>query len=463
MPTAAQLQLLPEGKIEKSDPSQHKIKWPDRLRGFVSSMPIRNYMYDFDLWDMSAEEIWRRFSCLPQPRCTAISRTALRYVLDSIARERPRTTRGMQRYIAIIDEMKSQPIPIVPSVSEWTAAISFVGRAHKNPLIADVERCLALWDEMENRFGVKAERITFNVLLDVTIKARNWHAASSIAFEMDARGISPDRFTWTTMIQKAGYRKDGDAVRKTARLMIEAGEVVDVYVINTIMGALIRAGEAEEAEHLFEKIKQMTIDAQSQQDTAEPRKRITRQATSDLTSQYIRQARENRRDRRSDRTLDDEHIPLSVDSQTPRSLSPDIASFSLLLQYHCVTTGNFSRVTAILEDMERFDIEDSVSMFKSLFFGFAVHGKRDPAWNLKRLDHIFDALLRTSEIKLTQDLSRLAIRAYGVLGNEKLVTRAWNELDAAWQKQGGDPSKRSTNLLQEVTIARALSKSDLAP
>lgn len=418
-------------------------KWSARIKDFVDTLPIRNYARDFALWDMSREDVWRRYQLLPEPRCSSISRTALRFVLDTIARERPRTKQGMERYISIINEMTTQPVPIVPRTSEWTAAMSFVGRSHKYPRNADLDKCLALWDEMENRFGKRANTSTFNVILDVATKARKWQRVESVLAEMKHRGVPLDRYTWTTLIQGAGYRKDGERVRKTARMMSQGKEVVDVYMINCIMGAYIRSGKPEEAERLFNQIRRLTLQACSEADPLAPG--------------YVENGRTSPMKKFSSQVPTDTPSGIGAGeiSRTPYYLSPDVASFAMLLDYHCTTTGDFSRVTALLEDMELFQIRDSVAIFGSLFLGFAAHGGRNPAWSLGRLNYVFETLLRESDVKVTQHLARLAVRAYGVLGTEALVMSAWRDLDELWQAQGGDSGRRSSNILQELAIAQA--------
>lgn len=431
--------------------SQSTKPKPTRLSKFVGTLPIKNYVRDFAMWDMTTEDIWERYQLLAEPRCTSISRTALRYVLNALAKESPRSYRGMIRFMSVINEMKAQNPPVIPNVAEWTAAISFLGRLHKRPMVEDLNKCMLVWDEMENKYGVRAERATFNVLLDVAVKARRWQTGDSILREMRSRKISPDRYTWSTLIQRAGFRKNGDEVRRTARLMVESGEVVDVIVINNIMSALVRAGEPDAAEHLFERIKRLTLEAQRASNSTELGDPKSRGTVSNLTSQYQYRAKLNRRDLRLGKSLTDKDVsPRSIADANPYYLSPDVATFNILLQHHCTTTGDFARVTLLLEEMERFKIPDSIAMFKSLFTGFTIHGHDNSSWNLERLQYIFETLLQTSDVRFTQDLARLAIRAFGVVGTEELVNTTFEKMDQIWQEQGGNARNRSSNVMREL-------------
>lgn len=431
-------------------------KWPRRLQKFFGSLPVRNYANDFVLWDMTAKDVWERFQLLEPPRCTAVSLTALRFILSSLAREKPRTLEGMLRYASIIDEMTAQDPPIVPVAAEWTALISFLGRSHKNPTSSDVDKCLQVWHNMENQFAVLANRTTFNVLLDIATKARRWRTTESLLSEMKSRAIAYDRFTWTTLIYGAGLRRDGHQVRKIARLMVEHGEVMDILAINSIMSALLRSGEAEEAESLFQRVMMLhttTSKNNAESTNARHERNTDRSSASELTSRYQQRAYINRGFLRSGLNLSEEDVSPKFAATAAAYMIPDVATFNMLLQHHCKVSGDFDRVSELLEQMERFEIEDSISMFKSLLTGFSIHGNIDEAWSLSRLTYVFQTLVGKSSLRLTQDLARLSLRAFARVGTKADLDHSWSILDRAWQRQGGSSLKRSANVIREMEAA----------
>lgn len=399
---------------------------------------VSKRLADFPIYNMSADEVWQHYKTLEVPRCSAISRTALRFVLDTLAHCRPRTKQGMDRYMEVINEMVSLPVPIVPLVSEWTAAISFAGRAHKHPTRAQLKKCVDLYNEMQDRFGVKPNRVTFNVILDVAVKARQWDQVQGFLREMEFRGISYDRYTYTTMIQGAGYRGSSDEVSRIVQQMIDKGVQLDTYMINCVMSAYIRSASPQEAEMLFEGMKRGTLHG-----SFGPSSTHTSEGSSDAHT-ATQMAIKNRE---------------VVQPRNASRSAPDIATYCLLIQHHCKATGDLSRVISLLEDMEVNKVGDSVSLFQSLFSGFVAHGRTKPVWDLDRLSYVYQTLLRTPNIVITQDLARLVIRAFGILGTEDTVMAVSEELDKAFRARSGAWERnKSSNVMRELEIARRYSR-----
>lgn len=427
----------------------------DVMSKFIDTLPIRNIVNDYTLWELSEDEIWRRYQNLRVPRCLSIDRRALRLILDSLSKEKPRTKRGMLRYVSIIDEMLAQRPPLVPDMAEWTKCMSFLGRMHKSPTKVDLDKCLDLWNEMENRYNVRAGQITFNVLIDISIRVGQYAITNVLLKEMLDRGLQPDKYTWTSLIAMAGFMRNESEIRKRSRQVVDAGESIDTYILNTIMIAYVRAGHIEYAENLYQHIKQLALLRDEQttlKDTcsfALGKQDMTLDLNTSASHEDIRTTPNHFiLHKKHDHILQD--LPLSVNCH------PDEGTLNILLQHHCAVSGDFNRVTELLAEMDRFGIKDSITLFKSLFLGFATHGDNQGSWNIDRLDYVFKSLVSSPQIKLSQELSRLVIRSYGRLGTIEALQRTWRVLEAAWRTQVGPNARRSSNVEHELLKAASL-------
>ncbi len=332
-------------------------------------------------------------------------------------------------------------------MDEWTTAISFVGRCYKVPTATDMALCLDLWNEMEHKYAVKSGLVTFNVLIDIAIKTRKWHLVNVFRSEMSRRKIQMDRYTFTSLIYYYGLRGNGDEVRRLYKEMTLRGEVVDIVVINCVMTSLIKAGEAEAAEHIYARLKRLAHIT----DVCSQAPYVIASGTQPQKA-YQNRAIANRVKMRRGEILTDEDI-----APDAGSLCPDTVTFNMLIQYHCRVSGDLQRVSALLEEMQQFGVCDSSATFISLFEGFALFGTAVGSdWTAGRLDHVLDTLLQQDRrIRISQTLTRTVLRAYAKTATQDRVIDVWRQLDRAWQKQGGIATKRSTNISSDLALMSA--------
>jgi hypothetical protein len=453
---------------------------PSRVKRFMETLPIRNYAHDFDLWDMSADEVWERYQLLPEPRCLSLSRSALHLVLRELSRARPRTRQNEARYLSILNGMRKEGIEL--TLSDWSAAISYVGRSRKQPDEHALQRCIALWHEMEMG-GLKADRGVFNNLLDVAVRAHRYQAIDVLRAEMHQRGIVPDRYTYCILITLAGKQRQGDQVRWLYREMVQAGEIVDIVVINSVIHGLLSAGEAEAAEHIYFRIRRLFMDAIEElglTPDAPERGDIVRA----YTRQFQERARENRKKIALGLVLDEHDISPRFAVRHPYWMAPNHVTLGLLLQHHCTVTGDFEKVLALLEDRKLLSIPEDQALYQALFQGFASFADPSKAstpeasnWTASRLSHIFESLIDTlqrqyhdsetkvipawARIRLTQGLTLSVLRAYGRLFRPYKIRGCYRALEKLWLLQGGAKNRMSSNVkacFEEVMAARTAAK-----
>lgn len=430
--------------------------WPKRLKDFFGSLPVRNMANDYVLWDMSADDIWDRYQLLPSPQCAAISRTALRFILSSLASVKPKTKKVMQRYESIMDEMRAQNPPIVPLREEWDGLMAFYARMHKHPNSNDVERCLQLWQEMEAKYNVMARIATFNILLDVAVKSGNRYARDLLLQEMKSRGLRGDKYTWTTRIYAAGLDKDGAEVQRLARAMLANGEVLNILVANAIISALLRAGDHTAAERLFNAIPPAKTPLTTRKSNAEERR-----------PQDDARALADRRHERMNaelRFMDDQHAArgdLFSGKHLPALslLHRNEVTYNMMLKHRC-ETGDFEAVSSLLQEMSDAHIHDTEAMFGSLFAGFRIHAASNPTWSMRRLRYVFQTFLNAAHVRITQVLALRVVEAFAAFRDAKELERAYKALDREWQARGGLPQRRSTNVVRLYDAALASIKEE---
>ena len=313
----------------------------------------------------------------------------------------------MLRYLSLIDDMQRASLPITSA--EWSSAIYLAGRSFVRVTDAEIASAFRLWREMEQEAGVLASHVTFNILFDIAVRAGKFVLGETVLKEMHARGLRLNRLGRVSLIYYHGLRGDGDAVRKSYRDFVEAGEIVDTLVLNCVMASLIHAQEPIAAEQIYERMKRLQDrlvkgrreDGEEALFTKYPppgsNRLGTEMASNSLGRVLLRSARLKT-------VLPEHHAEL----QNSMPLRPDLITFRNLISHHASTSGDLDRLTVLVNDMnEQFDLPFTSLMFQILFKGFAIHGgsnSEDAKWTNKRLELVWQACL--AAIKQTR--SRLS-------------------------------------------------------
>ena len=108
--------------------------------------------------EASHDDVFETYRELPSPGVVYLKIQTIRALLHHLSIvERP-SPMAMQRFLSILDDMKTAHIHIVRS--EWTSAVHLAGRAMGNISAEDVQSALNIWRDMEHRAGVKAGLVT---------------------------------------------------------------------------------------------------------------------------------------------------------------------------------------------------------------------------------------------------------------------------------------------------------------
>lgn len=348
--------------------------------------------------------LFRLYQRFPQPGVAYLPSAAIRLFLHRMSTHSDkRSEANMVRYLSIIEDMQAANIPI--TVSEWSSAIYLAGRAFWQVTDNDLNRSMEMWKQMEQDAGVRASNVTFNILFDISVKAKKYVFADRVLKEMFNRKLYLNRLGRVSFIWYQGWLGDGDAVRRAYRDFVDAGEIVDTLVLNCVMVSLMRAQEPIAAEQIYERMKALQADVRkylfiAQKQRSEKRKEgnpptVTQYpppgsgmldntyASNSLGRILLRAAH-----------LSQKAPEIHQKLQASMPMVPNSITFRILIDHYAVTSGEMDRLSVILNDMTDFGVCLNALHFRLIFKGFYVHGgSRYSNWTAKLLKVAWQACL----------------------------------------------------------------------
>ena len=380
---------------EDSDVLKHveEILMSRQLREVLTMQAFVDLLLDDNSSNRALFEVYKK---LPDPGVAYLPRGVIRLFLQRMSTPYYKSERSMLRYLSLIDDMQRASLPITSA--EWSSAIYLAGRSFVRITDAEIASAFRIWREMEQEAGVKASHVTFNILFDIAVRAGKFVLGETVLKEMHARGLRLNRLGRVSLIYYHGLRGDGDAVRKSYRDFVEAGEIVDTLVLNCVMASLIHAQEPIAAEQIYERMKrlQARLVKGKREDGEEAlfmkypppgSNRLGMEMASNSLGRILLRSAHLKE------IMPEHHVEL----QNSMPLRPDLITFRNLISHHASTSGDLDRLTVLMNDMnEHFNLPFTSLIFQILFKGFAVHGgskSEDGKWTNKRLELVWQACL----------------------------------------------------------------------
>ncbi|EFX06514.1 pentatricopeptide repeat protein [Grosmannia clavigera kw1407] len=397
---------------------------------------------------MSAAEVYERYRQLPAAERMSCVPASLRHqLLKALGMVEKKDAQSMLRYFAVVADVKDGGFALWKA--EWNAAMSFASRYVGSSTATETEAAVRLWREMEQDAHIPGNEVTFNILFDVASKAGNFTLAEMVYQEMERRGLRFNRYHHVSLIHFFGLKMDADGVRTAYREMVEAGEMIDVVVLNCVVAGFLRCGEEDAAERVYQQMRQSYLkrlqprksaqtaegetadDAVPNADSAASLPDVSGFASQKaMTHVLMMLARVSR----GDTDLRDGYQHLVP-------TRPDLATFRILIHHYAVRLGDLAAVTRFLGDMKTLRIPLHGAIFLALFKGFALHGGRDGTgsdWSEQRLRSIWAALLKA----LDEDAAGLyvstwlivwVLRAFDRCSSPESVFKAYGSLTSRWE------------------------------
>ena len=386
--------------------------------------------------DCTHQAAFDAYSVLPFPGVSLLSHDGIRLLFRRLSTVETKDKDSMLRYLSIVDDMKSEDIPLVEA--EWNSAIAFCGQCFARINAENLESALRTWKEMEEEAAVKGGMATFNILFDMAAKAGKFVLAEMILKEMEARKLEVNRYARTGFIFYHGLKMDGEGVRRAYREFVEAGEIVDTVVMNCVIASLIRAGEPLAAEQVYERMKRMLA-----KHTRQPLPSPTWRETRDLGRFLNAAARKLR------------HQPAKLAQlRNEQLLAPNLRTYAIFIEHHVSNTGEIQRVTKLLTEMQYLGIPMNGRIFVKLFKGFAFHGGvRYTSWTRDRLESVWDAYLTAveeAEVKVGKWVAIWSVRAFERCTGRARMLEVWDELRRKWEPDDFEQLESVMSILRDV-------------
>ena len=383
----------------------------------LKSDAIKTIMDD----NASIEDVVKSYQSLPRPGVRYLSWNCRQRLLHRMSTVENKTEGLTLKFLSVLDDMQTAGFPVARWA--WTSAVHLAGRTISLIGEKEVEDTLNVWKRMEQDADVKGNTVTFNVLLNVAVKAGQFRLAEMILEEMNRRNLSPTRFTRLGLIFYHGLRRDGNAVRRAYREFVEAGEIVDTVVLNCVIASLLRAGEPVAAEQIYERMKEMHAKTDGGRVPA-----LDYKGRRTLRATLLRAAEQHRGNQ-------DELNRI----QSEQSLAPDVKTYTILIQHHATHTGDLKFIVQLIEEMQGYEVSLNGRIFLELFRGFAGHGGVSYThWTAERLRSVWETFLKLIEegvedVYISRWIAIWILRAFAkcegpdscVLIRDELTTR-WN-------------------------------------
>lgn len=370
---------------------------------------------------ISPESLFELYQALPAPRVPYLEAKTRHRFLRNLAIVEVKDEASMLRYLSVVEDMKFAAIPL--SLYEWNSAIAFVGRWVAKTTEIEVEAALRMWRDMEHTADIKGNHVTFNILFDLATRAGKFRLAEKIYKEMQKRGLWFNRFHHVSMISYQGLQRNGDGVRLAYKELVESGEIVDSLVLNCVIRALMRCGEPQAAEQVYQRMKRLYA---GQDESLLPPREWTKRRK--IGRSLVREAHETKRDPKKRAVYQKQSV-----------VAPTLETYRVLIHYYACAAGDLEKAAVLLDEMRWFEVPLHGAIFLSLFKGFSVHGGvRYSAWSPEKLKSVWSAYLRAvdqgaEDVTIGKWIVIWAVQAFHKCSGQSRAIDIWEEIVTKWE------------------------------
>jgi pentatricopeptide repeat protein len=367
-----------EEKEEEEEENSSSLFTVSRRYTKCFAIPVEEMINDPN---SSSEDIFELYQTLPAPGVMHLSNQSRIRLLTRLSNPTHKDYKKTLKFLSVLDDLEKVKFRIPRKV--WNSAIHLVGRSIGRTTTKEVEQALLKWKEMEQEAGIQGDVVTFNILLDIAVKAGQYSLANMVLEEMEERNIKPDRFTRVGMIYFCGMKGDGDGIRKAYLDLINEDQVIDTPVLNCVITALLMANEPNAAEQVYDRLRDLYLERTDRTIIFQTRKSL--KAT---TRAIIKQVKESKSPKEIER-LQEKHF-----------LAPDTTTFIILVKHHVTNTGELAPIVRYLYEMQALGVPIHGRIYLELFRGFAWHGGvRYTTWSQDHLNSVWEAFLELTGIE----------------------------------------------------------------
>lgn len=143
---------------------------------------------------------------------------------------------------------------------EWRGRVSFRLMMSLLSKECDWQRSLALHDWMMEKADIRPSIFAYNIVLRNVLKAQQWVLGEGLVGEMAEKGVSPDKYTFATLISAFGKAGKFDSAMFWFQRMEEKGISPDLVVFSTLIDLSGKLKDYARAVNLFSKMKASNIE-----------------------------------------------------------------------------------------------------------------------------------------------------------------------------------------------------------
>ncbi|KAJ5112281.1 hypothetical protein N7532_000326 [Penicillium argentinense] len=378
---------------------------------------------------MSSQYLFGLYRQIPAPGVAKLPPRTRGYLLRQLANPPNRRSVDCRRYLALVEDMIACRLPM--SLSMWTTAISFAGRASKRGHTKKryLIRAIGLWQQMEHYAKITADDAVFNTLYDTAVKSGQFSIAERLDHERIKRGIPATRYGLIPKLNYYAEHRDLEGISNTFNEFIQSGNMVDTVVLNGLISAFLRAGDFQTAEGVY---KRMLL---AQMARKGDHSNVTGNSLSTQFEVYRATTKRVGRLLKLSHGLKDKLPGHHSAIQESLSLTPDTRTFHILLRHYAITTGRFEDVLRIVRDMERtYRVPPRHMIYNHLFEGFSLHGAaKKKIWTPERLRLTWFSYIRALHDSKHRHDALLEAREDTIFGDQipsstlvKLRKTAWD-------------------------------------
>lgn len=301
-------------------------------------------------------------------------------------------------FMGVLSDVLECGMPI--SIREYNSAMYVIGKTmstneevdKKWPLIEDRLTQLKSTSEHNRLRDVS----TLNILMGIAVRTNSDELLNGLVQEFEHNHLKPDRFTMMVYLAYMANNHDPEGVRRTYQKIKDSGYIVDITMINMVLKCLLRAGDLDTAEGLFNALSRQTLRQKPHEIS-----RLTKKVQlMDYLIDIITKRQPN------NQPTNDYSIPVI----------PDYYTYSMFLSHYCIERGDFNQSMNIIKLMVQHDLINKHAFYR-LYRAFSTNQlKNSHQWTLDRLNYVTEYLCylqqQSSEDFCTIPMGQNAIRAY---------------------------------------------------
>ncbi|ANZ75631.1 BA75_02047T0 [Komagataella pastoris] len=187
--------------------------------------------------------LYSKYMQLPSPRLTYIQNADLeKFLSEFFMNQRGKIKgKGLSVMSKILRDVQACHVPLSSKEINMFITTRYF----------DEEFTLKDYETLSRSYGNYLQVDSYNIMIRFSIKYRNYELVEQLLEEMAAKGLNPDRITYGLLFKYYSVKNDKNRVEFLLSQMINDGIVMDINLVNQLIGAYIRMNMIKEAETLF--------------------------------------------------------------------------------------------------------------------------------------------------------------------------------------------------------------------